>query len=85
MFCKSNERCWGNGVCDPILNSSSYCFDGGDCSYRYAMSGEGIDQCGDIECCNGQKPVKPPGSGQQKKNPIFWQTFIISFILYLIM
>ena len=45
MFCESNESCWGNGICDPILNASRYCYDGGDCFYKYAMSGEGIEQC----------------------------------------
>ena len=42
VVCESNESCWGNGICDPILNSTEYCYDGGDCSYKYAMSGEEI-------------------------------------------
>ena len=42
MVCDSNESCWGNGVCDPILDTSYYGYDGGDCTYKFAMSGEGI-------------------------------------------
>ena len=22
VVCESNESCWGNGICDPILNST---------------------------------------------------------------
>ena len=32
-MCKSNEYCWGNGICDPIMNNRKHCYDGGDCDY----------------------------------------------------
>ena len=33
VVCESNEGCWGNGICDPILNTAKHCYDGGDCDY----------------------------------------------------
>ena len=49
-ICKSNEKCWGDGICDPVLNNAKHCFDGGDCTYRYPMDYR--EPCNNYECCS---------------------------------
>ena len=47
-ICSSQQdQCWGNGICDPFMNNSKSCFDGGDCTYRYGM----MSKCRDEKCC----------------------------------
>ena len=43
-------KCWGDGVCDPIMNNTKHCFDGGDCTYQYANNYR--EPCNDYECCS---------------------------------
>ena len=51
VFCKSNEKCWGDGVCDPVLNNTKHCFDGGNClNYEYELDYR--EPCIDYECCS---------------------------------
>ena len=51
VFCKSNEKCWGDGVCDPVLNNTKHCFDGGNClKYEYELDYR--EPCIDYECCS---------------------------------
>ena len=51
VFCKSNEKCWGDGVCDPVLNNTKHCFDGGNClNYKYELDYK--EPCSDYECCS---------------------------------
>ena len=40
--------CWGNGQCNSFLNNEEHCFDGGDCSRKYAT----LSECNDRSCCN---------------------------------
>ena len=49
-ICVSNKNCWGDGVCDPVMNNTKHCFDGGDCNYHYAMNYR--EPCKDYECCS---------------------------------
>ena len=51
VFCKSNEKCWGDAVCDPVLNNTKHCFDGGIClNYMYELNYR--EPCIDYECCS---------------------------------
>ena len=47
IVCESNEGCWGNGICDPILNIAKYCYDGDDCNYvkKFDTSSRWINFC----------------------------------------
>ena len=47
-FCDSNLLCWGNGQCNSFLNNEQHCFDGGDCSRKFAK----LSECNDRSCCN---------------------------------
>ena len=47
-FGDSNLVCWGNGQCNSFLNNEEHCFDGGDCSRKYAT----LSECNDRSCCN---------------------------------
>ena len=54
FLCYSNEGCWGDGVCDPVLNTDKHCHDGGDCSWKYTEEMKNKRKsCDDYDCCNG--------------------------------